>query len=182
MVFGKSFYCSAEVRVNPVKFLLNSGRELLIELLQIHKAYDQSVPLWSNQFFSITQVFDLPIAVLESESDSGKRFTVTHQAAIERNQILLNSGDKAKERITHTEECAGERRHPTVPCKHLSNNTSSAPLLHLFYQPPGTDAPGLQFVQQVCPTETYLWFNNDSAPANRVWFPQGDANSSLVCC
>lgn len=67
----------------PVKFFLNSGRELLIELLQIRKAYDQRVALWPNQFFSITQVFDLPIAVLEPESDSRKRFTVTYQAAIE---------------------------------------------------------------------------------------------------
>lgn len=67
----------------PVKFLLNSGRELLIELLQIRKAYDQRVPLWPNQFFGITQVFDLPIAVLEPGSGSGKHFTVIYQAAIE---------------------------------------------------------------------------------------------------
>lgn len=67
----------------PVKFLLNSGRELLIELLQIRKADDQCVPLWPDQFFSISQVLDLPIAVLEPESHSGERFTVTHQAAKE---------------------------------------------------------------------------------------------------
>lgn len=66
----------------PVKFLLNSGRELLIELLQICKADNQCVPLWSDQFFCISQVLDLSIAVLEPESDSEKCFTVT-QAATE---------------------------------------------------------------------------------------------------
>lgn len=96
------------------------------------------------------QVFDLPIAVLEPESDSGKRFTVTHQTAIECNQILLNSEEKARERIAHIEECARERQHPTAPCKRLSKNTSPAPLLHLFYQPLSTDAPGLHSRHQVC--------------------------------
>lgn len=67
----------------PVKFLLDSGRELLIELLQICKADDQRVPLWPDQFFSISQILDLPITVLEPERDSGKHFTVTHQAATE---------------------------------------------------------------------------------------------------
>lgn len=103
----------------PVKFLLNGGRELLIELLQIHKAHSQCVPLRPDQLFSITQVFDLPIAVLESESKPGKRVTVIHQIATTYFWIQ-------ERRIT----CARKQRHPHSLTDISSNNIVSQATSH----------------------------------------------------
>lgn len=159
----------------PVKLLLNSGRELLIELLQIRKADDQRVPLWPDQFFSIPQVLDLPIAVLEPGSDSGKRFTVTHQAATE--YFGIQERRQRKGSLTF--------RHPTVPCKAFFQQ-------YFFFHPLATSAlctpqhrhTGFTFHTagelSQCQTKFYLRFNNGSAPANKVLFPPGDANGFLI--
>lgn len=51
----------------PVELLLDDGCQFLVKSLQVSKAHQKRVALWTDQLLCITQILQLAIAVLKPE-------------------------------------------------------------------------------------------------------------------